>query len=389
MPPTIANAAQTQLWYIEEDGNGQIPSPAPEFKPIRFVSDGMTRTTVQIDSNEINPARQRPVSRQGTYHVEGEIAGEMSFGSHEDLFLAALQASGFGAQVTVTAATISAAAADNSYNDSANGFGSFVAGMAIVVAGFTGNAVNNIAFGIIATAAAGKITIASPGGDVIVDEAAGDSVTIAELGDPAIVGSTRRSFAIVERHTDIGVDYVYRNCEMNGFGFNAPIDSAALITFPVVGLSAEEYTFPGDETFAAATTTEMIVTTQGGFYEAQALIDYMTDYNLTVTNNQEPQKVLFQRPAYAVRNGRFTAEGSMSFLMPDGVLFAKYLLETQVDHLVHITEGGQSYWFRLPSVIYTQGDKPTAGEDPVIPTLTIAAGYDGVSGTTLGFYRSV
>lgn len=82
--------------------------------------------------------------------------------------------------VTITATTISAAAADNSYNDSANGFltAGFAAGDRVNVVGFTGNVVNNIKVGIVDTAAAGKLTILSPNGDVIVDDAAGESVTI-------------------------------------------------------------------------------------------------------------------------------------------------------------------------------------------------------------------
>jgi len=385
---TVANGSQTQLFYIQEEIDGTIPTPTPVFKPIRFNTSGMSRETVQIDSNEINPARQRPVSRQGTYHVTGEIVGEMSFGSHEDLFLAALQASAFVSQVTITAATISAAAVDNSYNDSGTGF-TFVVGQAVAVSGFTGNGINNIAYGIIATATTGKITIAGPAGDAIVDEAFGDTVTIAELGDSAKVGSTVPTFAIVEYHSDIDQAYVYRNCQVNGFTLAAPIDAAALLTFPVVGLVGEEYTFPGDETYAAATATDMIVTTQGGFWENGVELDYLTDYNLTVTNNQEPLKVLFQRPAYGIQNGRFTAEGSMTALLPDGTLFAKYLNETATDHLIHLTEAGSSYWFRLPSVRYTQADKAVAGEGAILPSYTISAGYEGVAATTVQFYKSV
>lgn len=82
------------------------------------------------------------------------------------------------ATVTVTATTISAAAADNGFNDSANGLGAFTAGMAVIVEGFTGDTVNNIVSGVITTASAGTIIIGGTDGDVIVDHAAGESVTI-------------------------------------------------------------------------------------------------------------------------------------------------------------------------------------------------------------------
>lgn len=84
------------------------------------------------------------------------------------------------ATVTITAATISAAAADNSYNDSGSGFVSagFTVGMHVRVSGFTGNAANNITDAVVTAVTAGKLTIGGTDGDVIVDDAAGESVTI-------------------------------------------------------------------------------------------------------------------------------------------------------------------------------------------------------------------
>lgn len=85
--------------------------------------------------------------------------------------------------VTYTATTISALASDNSLNDSAAQF--IVEGFAvddtIVVAGFTGNVANNLGSGTIETLTAGKMIIATPDGTLIVDDAAGESVTITKL----------------------------------------------------------------------------------------------------------------------------------------------------------------------------------------------------------------
>lgn len=84
--------------------------------------------------------------------------------------------------ITITAVTISAAAADNSFNDSANGFvaAGFEVGNRVKVAGFTGNVANNIVVGIVTALTAGKMTIGGTDGDVIVDDAAGESVTISK-----------------------------------------------------------------------------------------------------------------------------------------------------------------------------------------------------------------
>lgn len=82
--------------------------------------------------------------------------------------------------VAITAATISAVAADNSYNDSGNGFvaAGFEVGNRVKVTGFTGNVANNIFVATITALTTGKMTIGGTEGDVIVDDAAGESVTI-------------------------------------------------------------------------------------------------------------------------------------------------------------------------------------------------------------------
>jgi hypothetical protein len=84
--------------------------------------------------------------------------------------------------VRISAATISAAAADNSYNDSANGFvaAGFAVGDRVNVVGFVASVVNNILVGTVTAVAAGKLTIGGTDGDVIVDNVAGDTVVISK-----------------------------------------------------------------------------------------------------------------------------------------------------------------------------------------------------------------
>lgn len=83
------------------------------------------------------------------------------------------------APIAITAATISAQASDNSFNDSGDGFitAGFEVGMGVTVSGFTGSTANNLT-GIITALTAGKMTIGGTDGNAIVDDAAGESVTI-------------------------------------------------------------------------------------------------------------------------------------------------------------------------------------------------------------------
>lgn len=81
--------------------------------------------------------------------------------------------------VTISADTINANAADNSFTDTGAGFvaAGFVVGDRVRVSGFA-TAANNLNVGTLTAVAADKITIGGEDGDVIVDEAEGEDVTI-------------------------------------------------------------------------------------------------------------------------------------------------------------------------------------------------------------------
>lgn len=93
-----------------------------------------------------------------------------------------IEVSQLSTTVAMTASTLSAQASDNSYNDSAAQFiaEGFSVGDRVRVSGFTGNVANNILVGIVTALTAGKMTIGGTDGDVIVDDAAGESVTISK-----------------------------------------------------------------------------------------------------------------------------------------------------------------------------------------------------------------
>lgn len=128
-----------------------------------------------------------------------------------------LEIAQLSATVVITGTTISAQASDNSFNDSAAQFiaEGFAVADRVNVIGFTGNVVNNILVGVITALTAGKMTIGGADGDVIVDDAAGESVTItkwvsrrataqdiADLAAPAAGG-----FSVIQTEaTDYTVD---------------------------------------------------------------------------------------------------------------------------------------------------------------------------------------
>lgn len=116
-----------------------------------------------------------------------------------------LEAARLSATITLTRTDISAASADNSFNTAGGNFvtAGFAVGQRVKVAGFTGNVANNITSGVLTSVASGKIIVGGTDGDVIVDDAAGESVTIAAWQSVRV---NAQALALLGQGTGLDVD---------------------------------------------------------------------------------------------------------------------------------------------------------------------------------------
>ena len=291
----LANGSAVQYYYVEEVA-GAVPA-TPAWKPIRFVSAGLTPNINQIDTAEMNQYRQQQASRGGTYSVAGDIAVELSFSSFDDLIQAAMQGT------------------------------------------WTANVLK--------------------------------------------IGKVERSFAILERHTDIGVDYVYHGCRVSTMAISSPLNAPVGVTFSMMGTKAEKYTVPVGSTYLPATATDIMITTNLALSVA-----YATEWSVSLDNGMEALFALGSREAFDISNGVAKVTGSMSAYLVDAVLWDKVLNETATSHTIQFTEGADSYTLELPKVRYTQGQKQTSGPGAIIPQYTVSAGYDDVLATTMMITRT-
>lgn len=92
----MAASGSAVRYYYAHETDGEIAAVAPSFQPIRFNTTSLTRNVAQVDSDEINPNRQRPVAKQGTYSTQGEITSELSDGSFDDLLAILVQSTWAG-----------------------------------------------------------------------------------------------------------------------------------------------------------------------------------------------------------------------------------------------------------------------------------------------------
>jgi hypothetical protein len=130
------------LSYIAESAFGELKTGS-NLQILRFTSESLKKVTQTTVSNEIRSDRQRAGVVRNRITAAGGINTELSYGAHDDLMKSALMSAAWTTPVTIGPInTISAASADNSFNDSGSGFATLAANQWIKVSGFTDTANN-------------------------------------------------------------------------------------------------------------------------------------------------------------------------------------------------------------------------------------------------------
>jgi len=377
----LASASLTQLWYVFEESNGDIPA-SPVWQPIRFNEGGNTLAfqADRISSEESRGDRHRTADRRGAFSVVGDLTCQLAATALDDLFLAGFCGASWAPRATITAITISAAATDDSFNDSGSGF-AFVPGDIVTVSGFaTGG--NNGKFRV-STATTAKIVVTNLDGSAasgIADEAATPSVTIAAQSQLK-TGVTRRTMAVLERHTDVEVDYLYRGVEVNTVTIAGVAQEKWVVTFGLIGASQSELAaLPGSSTFGTPTTTDFMTALDGEMLVAGADFGIATEFTAAINNGIEQKYAIARPSSIASVIAPITAEGSLSAYFADEAFYDRFLADSDTVLRLEATDGSAGYRIIQPAAKFVEGSKQAVGTD-VIVALTYSAGYDSVAGS--------
>lgn len=377
----------SQNTYLKIEGVGGTLDPAVAWIPLRLITNGLSQSVEELESDEMLPGRHMAESRSGVSSVTGDLEAELTYGTFDMLLEAAFH--GTWQVKTRTASTLSVAAADDSFNDSASGFvtAGFAVGDVIKVSGFA-TAANNGQFKV-ASVAAGKITVTDLAGAAVtlVDELAGASVTIA-TGGTLKTGSTRRRFAVLKHNEDIGRWLIYRGCEVGTVAIDCPLQGKIGVTFSLIGKKEEAYVFDNvTESIAAPTITVMMTTFEGSLFEGGTGLNHATALSITLENGMEAIYRLFSRDAYDIKLGRINVSGSLSAYIEDSRLKDKYLGETKTPLVVSLTDGDNSYEISMTQAKLTTSSEEGSGDDPIIQSYDYRAFNDPAVSTEITITR--
>lgn len=390
----MSDGALHSLALVPESSYGTTPA-TPPFETLRITSCGLALTKDIFESEEIRSDRQRSDVRHGARKVGGDLGIELSYGSH-DTMLEALMCGTWTTKGTITAATISAAASDNSFNDSGNGFvaAGFEVGDSVTVTGFTHETANNIAKGKITALTVGKMTIGGTDGDVIVDEGASEAVTISTRDKVLKVGTTRRSFTLERKFGDL-LEAAYPYHRFTGCEFNTldlSINANAMVT-GTIGVVGKDLTLAGTAiagaSYAAASTTSPLDSFTGSLKEAGSTIAIVTELSLKLDNGLAPKFIVGSSTTLEPSIGRAKVTGQIGVYFIDAVMLNKFINETASYLELHLPDAaGNDLEIYIPRIKYTGGQPDVKGEGPIMLSMPFEALYDSTTVTNLRLTRS-
>ena len=245
-----------------------------------------------------------------------------------------------------------------------------------------------------ATTRRGAVTVA---GDIVGELSYGtydDLLEAAFCGtwtsEVLVTGTTRRTFAILKRNLDIGLDTIYRGCEVNQLKLSCPLQEKITATFSVIGKSEEAYTVPVGATFGTKTITDYMTTFEGSLDIDAMGFNAATQLDITLDNAMAQKYSLFNRAAYANKIGMIGVSGSLSAYIEDAALKTRYRNEVDTVLAVTAVDGTvnpNSYVLTLPRSRFTSATDSYSGDDFGIQQINFTGLLDATAATELKLER--
>ncbi len=379
--------AVTNIFDAATLGTTQAGVDDAAFSDMRITSESLTQDTDTTSSQELRSDRQVPDFVRTNVSAAGETPIEMSYGAFDDLLESALLSPAWTADVTAitAAATISADATDNSFNDSGSGMATYGVNQWIRVSGF-GTAANNGYFKIVSVAA-GKIVVQ---GNTLVTEAAGPSVTIKQ-GGSITNGIILKSYTLEKEFTDLTNEFaLYKGMSVEQFTMSVASDAIMTGSFSWIGKNAVSDNFTKSSSKAAVASNSVM----NGIDNVNSILESgeannATNFELTLTNNLRARQQIGTLGAISVGTGTVDVTGTLNQYFETKALFDKYLNFTTTSlAMVIVDASNNAYVVDFPSVKITSGERVSGGiNQDIIAALEFGAFLDPTENITFRIAR--
>ncbi|OGO14146.1 MAG: hypothetical protein A2Y53_05665 [Chloroflexi bacterium RBG_16_47_49] len=375
----MSDANRESTGYIAEVTYGVNPGGTKQLVNFTNNSLGATNETknsafVRSDTNVAGNVRTSTASG-------GSIGIELQYGGY-DSFLEAAMRGTFSAGLNVTATTISAASADNSFNDSGSGLAAAVVGQWFKSSGFA-TAANNGYFYVVSKTAAKIVAL----GGTLVNEAATPTVTL--KGSVLSNSTTKKSFTIERNFQDITRFLLFTGQRVGDFNLSFATSDIANGSVSFIGQDGASSGTSGFSGSTAAATTASMNTINDIksilINKVASTLDF-TSIDFSINTNSEALKAIANLNATDVRQGSIGVSGNLGVYFEDATFIDKVLAFTALD-LAFVTEdaAGNGYIWHFPTT-HINGNVENSGIDT---TLEEKYSFETTLDSTLGYTMSV
>jgi len=333
---TIAQKISKQTVMRRQTSLG-VPGAATG-QVIRRTSSIFKATRDMFKSNEIVSHHQSTGASYGLKKTDGTLAGELSAGTYQMQIEAMLEAVFATVATTGSIVTIAAVAGTpDSFTDSDNGFltADFKIGMVVKATGFSGAGVtaNNSRNFWITGLTAGVMQGVFLDGTAMISDAAGEAVTIAEIGKRCkvpLTGHVKQYLQVEEWYSDLTDSDLFNDVIVASLDFDLPASGNATFGSSYVGLAR---VLSGAQVMGAPTaeTTTGIMSAINGRLYVQGVSTPITGLKISIKNGAAGTGAeVGSNSSGDVSKGVIEVDGSFTAMLRDQTISALYDAETAV-----------------------------------------------------------
>lgn len=369
---------------------------------LRRVTSNIQLSKQRLQSGELRDDYQRVTSRHGGRRVEGQLSGELSFGTYQALFEASMRKTA-ASVANITGLTLTVAASGSNYTITRSA-GSWITdgvrvGMVVrATAGLNAASLNKNL--LVLALSAMVMTVFALNDYALTIEAAVAACTVTVPGKTIVVPSTGhldRAFSIEELNNDLTtpISRLSLGCRVSRVSERINPSSLVSVEFSFLGMdqelnATEQFTSP-----TAAGTTDAASGVVGVLFNGTTRIAYLTSINMDHDNGHSVEPVLFATAVPDVFEGPFVLTGQFTAMLEDATFLTAFDAESELS-LAMVLLGGSTgncdFQTRFLPRVKINSAQPDDGAKGLVQTVQFEAlklptttGYDS---TTLSLQDS-
>lgn len=384
----IATGVAKQVAYKVQSGLGTKASTGSA-QLLRRVTSGLELQKNTFQSNEIRTDYQISDFRHGSRSVSGPIDGELSPGTYEDFFAAALRKD-FAAVTAITTVELTITGSSAPYTV-ARAAGSYLTDgikvgdvVRLTVGTLHANNINKNL--LVASVTATEIDVYPLNGSAMTAEAAVAGCTVTVVGKKSFVpttGHTNNYYTIEQWHSDISQSESFVDCKVNTVAVSISPNGMATVNFGFLGRSMDVASSQYFTSPTAATTSGVTAGANGLLMVSGVTVGNVTGISFDINGNMSTEDVIGASTTPDVFAGSVLVSGQLTILFEDATYTSMFADETEASVTIALTTDNTAtaefISFTLPR-IKVGGNSKDDGQKGIVQTLPFTALLKGTGG---------